>query len=67
MEVMRFAEWLRHKAGEARALDTEAGDLLAREIERLACDVEFFHAETPAQYQDRKAAYDDLIYQAMAG
>ena len=26
----------------------------------LACDIEFFHAETPEQYLDRKAAWEDV-------
>jgi hypothetical protein len=59
MRTLTLAELIQAKADELRELDNEAGDLMARELDRLAADVRFFGATSPEQYADRKAAWDD--------
>jgi hypothetical protein len=67
VERLTLEEWLRHESARYMALETEAGAMVAAEIDRLADDVRFFAATTPEQYQDRKSAYEDLLSQRKAG
>ena len=55
MERLTFAEWIRLQALQYRALDTEAGEIVAEMLDGLAADAEFVHAESPGQLRDRLA------------
>jgi hypothetical protein len=53
-----FAEWIRAKSGQAAMCDGERGEWLARQLEQLAGLAEYFKADDPQTFDERKEYYD---------
>lgn len=57
---LTFPEWVRDQARRYRALNTEAGDLVADAIDDLATEIDILKARTPDEVHDRRDAYIGL-------